>query len=168
MHPLKAQYLCTVKKAQKTVALTWMIAIILAYPVTMVQVGNLQKENHNIKNIARVVYDNVSHNYVYVQVHVDVGFKYCGFWCVRDWKNPIWWMAHEIYFLVVILLIPTSIMSFAYGRIIIEICRVFEERRKMARESMEASTRKMSTQLSSHKKHSVGSKRKRSEHDCKV
>ena len=97
-----------------------------------------------------------------------MGFKYCGFWCVRDWKNPIWWMAHEIYFLVVILLIPTSIMSFAYGRIIIEICRVFEERRKMARESMEASTRKMSTQLTSHKKHSVGSKRKRSEHDYKV
>ena len=51
VHPLKAQYLCTVKKAQKTVALTWMIAIILAYPVTMVQVGNLNKENYNIKNI---------------------------------------------------------------------------------------------------------------------
>ena len=51
VHPLKAQYLCTVKKAQKTVALTWMIAIILAYPVTMVQVGNLNKENRNIKII---------------------------------------------------------------------------------------------------------------------
>ena len=49
MHPLKAQYLCTVKKAQKTVALTWMVAIILAYPVTMVQVGNPFKENQNIE-----------------------------------------------------------------------------------------------------------------------
>ena len=49
VHPLKAQYLCTVKKAQKTVALTWMIAIILAYPVTMVQVGNLNKENKQIE-----------------------------------------------------------------------------------------------------------------------
>ena len=49
VHPLKAQYLCTVKKAQKTVALTWMVAIILAYPVTMVQVGNPFKENQNIE-----------------------------------------------------------------------------------------------------------------------
>ena len=48
VHPLKAQYLCTVKKAQKTVALTWMVAIILAYPVTMVQVGNPYMENQNI------------------------------------------------------------------------------------------------------------------------
>ena len=51
VHPLKAQYLCTVKKAQKTVALTWMVAIILAYPVTMVQVGNPFKENQNIEII---------------------------------------------------------------------------------------------------------------------
>ena len=55
MHPLKAQYLCTVKKAQKTVALTWMVAIILAYPVTMVQVGDLDKENPNIKNVYHMI-----------------------------------------------------------------------------------------------------------------
>ena len=51
VHPLKAQYLCTVKKAQKTVALTWMVAIILAYPVTMVQVGNPLKENQILKSL---------------------------------------------------------------------------------------------------------------------
>ena len=81
----------------------------------------------------------------------------------------MYWQGHEIYFLVVILLIPTTIMIFAYARIIIEICRVFEERSKMARESMESSSRKISarttTQASPQKKYSVGFERKHLEYN---
>ena len=59
-------------------------------------------------------------------------------------------------------------MIFAYARIIIEICRVFEERSKMARESMESSSRKISartTQASPQKKYSVGFERKHLEYN---
>ena len=37
----------------------------------------------------------------------------------------------EVYFLVVILIIPTLVMSLCYGIIIIEICRVVKQRHKM-------------------------------------
>ena len=76
-----------------------------------------------------------------MQVHLEVGFKYCGYFCVRSWDTPLWWQAQEIYFLVVILIIPTTIMIFAYSRIIFEICRVFVERSRMARESLAAQSR---------------------------
>ena len=38
VHPLKAQYLCTVSKAKKTIILTWIMAFILAIPIIFVQV----------------------------------------------------------------------------------------------------------------------------------
>ena len=87
-----------------------------------------------------------------MQVHMEVGYKYCGYFCVRSWDTPLWWQAQEIYLLVVILVIPTTIMIFAYGRIILEICRVFKKRSKMARESIRASARKCSERSSAKKK----------------
>ena len=38
VHPLKAQYLCTISKAKKTVMVTWTSAFILATPILWVQV----------------------------------------------------------------------------------------------------------------------------------
>lgn len=42
VHPLKAQYLCTISKAQKTVLVAWIAAFILGVPIIFVQVGQLQ------------------------------------------------------------------------------------------------------------------------------
>ena len=97
---------------------------------------------------------------------MEVGFKYCGYYCVRDWDSPLWWRAQECYFFGVILLIPTTIMIFAYSRIILEICRVFEQRSKMAKESIRASYRKISARSTVQKGHSVGIERKASEYIC--
>jgi hypothetical protein len=38
VHPLKAQYLCTISKAKKTVLVTWTSAFLLAIPILWVQV----------------------------------------------------------------------------------------------------------------------------------
>ena len=38
VHPLKAQYLCTISKAKRTVFATWLAAFILAIPILLVQV----------------------------------------------------------------------------------------------------------------------------------
>ena len=97
---------------------------------------------------------------------MEVGFKWCGYYCVRDWDSPLWWRAQECYFLGVILVIPTGIMIFAYGRIILEICRVFEQRSKMARECIRASSRKISARSAVQKRQSVGVERKASEYIC--
>ena len=39
VHPLKAQYLCTISKAKKTILLTWLSAFILAMPILLGQVS---------------------------------------------------------------------------------------------------------------------------------
>ena len=97
------------------------------------------------------------------QIHMEVGFKYCGYFCVRNWDNPLWWQAQEIYFLVVIFVIPTTIMIFAYGRIILEICRVFKERSIMTRDAITAQSRKPSAQPPVQKKSTSVVERKSSE-----
>ena len=38
VHPLKAQYLCTISKAKRTVFATWLAAFVLAIPILLVQV----------------------------------------------------------------------------------------------------------------------------------
>ena len=40
VHPLKAQYLCTLSRAKKTVLAAWAMAFILATPILFVQVYN--------------------------------------------------------------------------------------------------------------------------------
>ena len=96
---------------------------------------------------------------------MEVGFKYCGYFCVRNWDSPLWWQAQEIYFLVVIFVIPTTIMIFAYGRIIVEICRVFKERSKMTRDAITAQSRKPSGLSPERKKSTLAVERKYSEYN---
>ena len=44
VHPLKAQYLCTLSKAKKTVLAAWAMAFVLATPILFVQVGILRTD----------------------------------------------------------------------------------------------------------------------------
>lgn len=37
-----------------------------------------------------------------------VGQKFLAYWCVRDWDNITVWRAHELYMLLLILVIPTG------------------------------------------------------------
>ena len=63
------------------------------------------------------------------------------FWCVRGGDQdfgselPTWyWPAHEVYFTIIILLIPGSIMMAAYGAIARKLCQCMKERRTLTAE----------------------------------
>ena len=49
VHPLKAQYLCTMSKAKKTVVITWILAFLLAIPIIVVQVSFFYTQNMSYK-----------------------------------------------------------------------------------------------------------------------
>jgi len=53
------------------------------------------------------------------------------FWCVPT-ETPLFaWQGHEIYFLLIILIIPGGVMSAAYGAIAHKICQCMQERRHL-------------------------------------
>eukprot|EP00094_Tigriopus_californicus_P009447 TCALIF_09110-PA protein Name:"Similar to MTNR1A Melatonin receptor type 1A (Homo sapiens)" AED:0.20 eAED:0.20 QI:46/0/0/1/0.5/0.33/3/0/202 len=61
-------------------------------------------------------------------IHLEVGVRYKAYWCVRDIDNPAKWRAQELYLLLIILVIPSVVMSFCYGKIIREVCQVVRQR----------------------------------------
>lgn len=60
-----------------------------------------------------------------------VGDRHKGFWCVRDWNNGTLWKFHELYYLTLVLIGPSSIMTFTYSLICWEIWRLMEKRSVM-------------------------------------
>ena len=68
-----------------------------------------------------------------LQEHIEVGVIQKVFLCVRggvEGSNlPSWfWPTHEIYFLLIILIIPGTLMMIAYGNIVKKIYECMEER----------------------------------------
>ena len=62
---------------------------------------------------------------------MEVGVRHKGYWCVRDFDNPLWWRSQELYLLLVILLIPILVMSYCYGRIISAVRQMDRQRRHL-------------------------------------
>ncbi|KAG8234401.1 hypothetical protein J437_LFUL014659, partial [Ladona fulva] len=101
VHPMKAKYTCTVGQATKIVVCTWAASFLLAVPI------------------------------LFAQVHMGVGVRYRAFWCVRDWDNVELWQFHELYMLLLILVLPTCVMAGAYASICWEIWKVMRRRYAM-------------------------------------
>ncbi|XP_017781016.1 PREDICTED: pyroglutamylated RFamide peptide receptor-like [Nicrophorus vespilloides] len=101
VHPMRAKYICTISQARRVILLTWALSIILAIPI------------------------------LFVQIQMSVGEKIKAFWCVRDWENRSLWISHEVYMLVLVLLIPFCIMTLAYSLICWEVWNVMERRNLM-------------------------------------
>ncbi|KAK9508685.1 hypothetical protein O3M35_006183 [Rhynocoris fuscipes] len=57
-----------------------------------------------------------------------VGERVKGYWCVRDWEWVAAWRCHEVYMLVLVLLLPASVMVVTYTAICREIFRVMQRR----------------------------------------
>jgi len=53
-----------------------------------------------------------------------VGNRVPAFWCVRDWHNPTLWQLHEVYCLLLILVLPTAVMVFTYSVVCWEVWHV--------------------------------------------
>ncbi|KAF5294838.1 hypothetical protein FQA39_LY00322 [Lamprigera yunnana] len=101
VHPMKAKYVCTNSQAKRIILLTWCLAILLAIPILC------------------------------IQIQMEVGERFKAFWCIRDWENESLWRFHEVYMLILVLVAPTSIMTYTYSLICWEIWRVMEERNIM-------------------------------------
>ena len=76
VHPMRAQYLCTTSQAKKVTMLVWVMSALLAVPTGI------------------------------VRVNLPVGERFPSFWCIPDWDQPWLFRTHEIYLMVVILVIP--------------------------------------------------------------
>ncbi|XP_029677270.1 QRFP-like peptide receptor isoform X1 [Formica exsecta] len=101
VHPMRAQYTCTISQARRIVIITWIASFLLGIPM------------------------------IFTQTHKQVGEKYIAYWCVRDSEAGLLWRFHEIYMLIVVLILPLSIMAFCYATICWEIWRVMKRRYHM-------------------------------------
>ncbi|XP_046477360.1 galanin receptor type 1 [Neodiprion pinetum] len=102
VHPMRAQYTCTISQARRIVIMTWITSFLLAIPI------------------------------LFTQRHESVGPGYLGaFWCVRDRRSVTLWQIHEVYMLLLVLVVPLIVMAFCYTAICWEIWRVMKRRYHM-------------------------------------
>nr|CAD7432008.1 unnamed protein product [Timema monikensis] len=95
---MKAKYICTISQARKIILGTWASSFLLAVPI------------------------------LFAQVHLEVGHRVVAYWCVRVWDSPPLWRFHELYMLLLILVVPTCVMAVAYTSICWEIWQVMQQR----------------------------------------
>ncbi|KAK9307064.1 hypothetical protein QLX08_002407 [Tetragonisca angustula] len=101
VHPMRAQYTCTISQARKIVITTWVVSFLLGIPM------------------------------IFTQTHKEVGMRVIAYWCVRDSESGLLWRAHEVYMLVLVLVLPLTVMAYCYTAICWEIWRVMKRRYHM-------------------------------------
>lgn len=101
VHPMRAKYICTLSQARKIIISIWLLSALMACPTLL------------------------------VQILLPVGERFKAFWCVRNWESRALWHYHEIYMLVLVLVVPALIMMVAYTLICWEVWRVMEKRSLM-------------------------------------
>ncbi|KAG7210800.1 hypothetical protein KM043_012291 [Ampulex compressa] len=101
VHPMRAQYTCTISQARKIVVITWAASFLLGIPI------------------------------IFTQSHKEVGVRFIAYWCVRDSDAGLLWQAHEVYMLILVLVLPLTVMAFCYTAICWEIWRVMKRRYHM-------------------------------------
>uniref|UniRef100_T1J3D6 G-protein coupled receptors family 1 profile domain-containing protein n=1 Tax=Strigamia maritima TaxID=126957 RepID=T1J3D6_STRMM len=109
LHPIKAKYICTISQAQKVIAGIWFLSFLLATPTIFMK---------NYKSyVSKILYA--------------IGREQIHFWCVDHWDNTLWWKIYEIYYLSLLLLIPTIVMGFTYTSICLKVWQVMQQRATM-------------------------------------
>ncbi|KAL1128998.1 hypothetical protein AAG570_013530 [Ranatra chinensis] len=98
---MKAKYVCTISQARRIIIATWIASFLLAVPI------------------------------LFVQVQMRVGERVKAYWCVRDWNSKPGWLCHELYMLLLVLVVPACVMAITYTAICWEICRVMKRRYHM-------------------------------------
>ncbi|XP_068227618.1 pyroglutamylated RF-amide peptide receptor-like isoform X3 [Palaemon carinicauda] len=98
LFPFRSKYILTIHQAQRMTGLVWVLSLLLSIPI------------------------------LFAQVHSRVGVRVQTYWCHRDWDNVFLWRCYETYMLVIVLVIPTIIMGFAYSAIGYKLSKVLIER----------------------------------------
>ncbi|XP_054287538.1 QRFP-like peptide receptor [Macrosteles quadrilineatus] len=101
VHPMKAKYLCTISQAKKIILCIWLASFLLATPMLVVQILEV------------------------------VGEKHPAYWCTRNRDDVALWRLHELYMLMLILVIPTAVMACTYTCICWEVWSVMQARYDM-------------------------------------
>nr|BAT25129.1 cannabinoid receptor-like 1 [Lymnaea stagnalis] len=90
-HPMRAKYVCTAGRAWRVTCVLWTLSIILAMPI------------------------------IFQRVHKLVGVKVKAYWCINNWESVFYSRLYEVYMLLLMLIVPLLIMTFAYVSIIREL-----------------------------------------------
>ncbi|RWS29360.1 gastrin/cholecystokinin type B receptor-like protein [Leptotrombidium deliense] len=101
IHPVKSRYMCTMSQTRKIIAFIWITSLVAATPV------------------------------LFVQVHMEVGSRHKGYWCVRAWNQKTLWRLYECYMLLLILIIPSVVMAYTYKCICLQLRGVIVQRASM-------------------------------------
>ncbi|XP_019880303.1 QRFP-like peptide receptor isoform X2 [Aethina tumida] len=104
VHPMRAKYICTISQAKKIILVIWIVSFVLGEPT------------------------------LHAQILYPVGINKTFFWCVRDWDHLAVWKFHEVYMLIIILIIPFCIMTLSYSLICWEVWQLMERRFVMTSE----------------------------------
>ena len=62
------------------------------------------------------------------QIHSPVGHRIPSYYCVRDSDSVVLWRGYETYMLIMVLILPTLVMTFAYSAIGYKLTKVMIER----------------------------------------
>ncbi len=77
------------------------------------------------------------YNYVFLmpdsflQIHKGVGMTHVGYWCVKEWPTPLYSKLYETGMLLLILVYPVIIMTFAYTSMAIELRMIMSKQANM-------------------------------------
>lgn len=100
---------------------------------SVIFVHNLTIQTAN-QNAVRRVSSKGSNFLLTLQVHTRVGRDDQDvYWCHRDWSHPNTWRGYEVYMLVLVLIIPALIMTFAYTALISQLGHVLGQRDSFVR-----------------------------------
>ncbi|KAG8185982.1 hypothetical protein JTE90_003540 [Oedothorax gibbosus] len=102
MHPVKSRYQCTMSQARRVIIIIWIASFVTAIPI------------------------------IFAQIHLEVGERYRAYWCVRNWHQPWVWRAYEVYMLLLLLVVPSLVMGFAYCSICHQLWIVVKDRANMS------------------------------------
>ncbi|CAG5134501.1 unnamed protein product, partial [Candidula unifasciata] len=100
LFPLRSKMICTRRRARILVVVIWAGSSVLALPI-------LAGQKHKM-----------------------VGVKYKGYWCLKDWDNPVQGVLFESYMLVLLFLVPVGVMVVSYTTICMELSRGSKFRRQ--------------------------------------
>ncbi|GAB1605559.1 54-like peptide receptor [Argonauta hians] len=101
IYPIKAKYVCTVKRAKIAIFFIWILSFLLASPI------------------------------IFGRNHEEVGEIRKVYWCIENWSSQTLDKIYEFYMMSIILLIPVTVMSFAYTSICKELWIVGNTRTAM-------------------------------------
>nr|WHL35492.1 elevenin receptor 1 [Aplysia californica] len=102
-HPIRAKSTCTVGRAWRATCILWGVSLVLALPI------------------------------VFQRIHKLVGERVKAYWCIKDWESTMYSRLYEVYLLLLMLVIPLVIMTFAYVSIIRELWMMASLRSTMTR-----------------------------------